>query len=185
MVCAVCEGCQSLDVRQLHRRDRLRPGMRFDWSWTQDTEPAGSISIETEQDALVLIYRFRPFSWTEWRDVRQRVRITWTECHFGGRRAWFACCLCRRRVAVLYHARDAFACRVCCNLAYASQQEPVHHRGLARARKIRTRLGAGVNVMAPLPTKPKGMHWRTYDRLCRIHDHAVARSLLRLARFKR
>jgi hypothetical protein len=31
MARGTCEGCHSLDVRQLHRKDLLRPGLWFDW----------------------------------------------------------------------------------------------------------------------------------------------------------
>jgi hypothetical protein len=116
------QGCQSLDVRQLHRKDLLRRGLWFDWSWTRNNEPAGNIGILTEHDAIVLIYRSRPYGSTEWKGIRQRVPITWTECHFGGRRPWFRCTVyargryCGRRVATIYHAGDVFACRRCCGL---------------------------------------------------------------------
>jgi hypothetical protein len=33
------------------------------------------------------------------------------------------------------------------------------------------------------PDKPKGMHWRTYDRLCRLHDAAEDRSIIGLMHF--
>jgi hypothetical protein len=33
------------------------------------------------------------------------------------------------------------------------------------------------------PKKPKGMHRRTYDRLCRVHDAAQARSIMGLTDF--
>jgi hypothetical protein len=96
----------------------------------------------SEVSAVVLIYRFRHFGSTEWRIVRQRVPITWTECHLGGRRPWFKCAVysngryCGRRVAKIYHAGDVFACRHCLGLAYATQQEPVRERGILTARKI-------------------------------------------------
>jgi len=32
------------------------------------------------------------------------------------------------------------------------------------------------------PEKPKGMHWRTYDRLRRMHDVAEERSAIGLMR---
>jgi hypothetical protein len=111
---ATCEGCQSLDIRQLHQKDLLQPGLRLPWSWTRKNELAGTISIETEHDALVLIYRSHRFGSTEWRDVRQRVPITWTECHLGGRRPWFKCdaysngLYCGRRVTTIYNGGDFF-----------------------------------------------------------------------------
>jgi len=33
------------------------------------------------------------------------------------------------------------------------------------------------------PNKPKGMHWRTYERLRRAHDAADARSMTGIMRF--
>jgi hypothetical protein len=38
-------------------------------------------------------------------------------------------------------------------------------------------------MLDEFPDKPKGMHWRTYDRLCRIHDAAEERSDIGLMRF--
>jgi hypothetical protein len=108
--------------------------------------------------------------------------ITWTECHLGGRRPWFRCTAyskgryCGRRVTTVYNAGDVFACRHCCGLAYASQQEPVRERGILTARKIRKRLGGGPNITRPFPDKPKRMHWRTYDRLRCAHDRAYERA---------
>jgi hypothetical protein len=111
MVRAVCEGSHSLDVRVLHRKDLLRPKLWFDWSWTRNNEPAGNIGILTEHDAIILIYRFHRYGSTEWRDIQQRVPITWTECHLGGRRPWFRCTVyargryCGRRVNDLRRRR--------------------------------------------------------------------------------
>jgi hypothetical protein len=108
---------------------------------------------------------------SDWRPVEQRVPITWTACHLGGRRAWFRCPVysngryCGRRVALLYGAGELFACRRCYGLAYACQQETPMYRGVNRAQKIRMRLGGSPNLCEPFPEKPKRMHWRTYMRL--------------------
>jgi hypothetical protein len=76
-----------------------------------------------------------------------------------------------------------FACRHCYRLAYASQQESAHDRGLLKAQGIRMRLGGTANMLDDFPEKPKGMHWRTYERLCRAHDAAQARYIIGLTDF--
>jgi hypothetical protein len=41
-----------------------------------------------------------------------------------------------------------------------------------RAEKIRARLGG--TAAEPFRVKPRGMHWRTYRRLCEEAEHAEA-----------
>ena len=175
-------------MRRWHREGRLRPGLFFSWSWTCNGEPFGDIKVRTEADAVVLVYRMRNRGDAEWKSVEQRVPITWTACHLGGSRPWFICSVhsngryCGRRVAVLYIAGELFACRRCYGLAYASQREALHHRGVGKAQKIRMRLGGSPNMFEEFPDKPKGMHWRTYDRLRHMHDVAEGRSASALMR---
>src|SRR5262245_25170010 len=116
------------------RRTASRRAMLFmlmDPCWC----PSGSISVRTQADAVVLAFRHQRWGDTEWQSVEQRVALTWTACHLGGRRPWFSCpaytagrC-CGRRVAVLYLAGKLFACRRCHGLAYESQQESLWCRG--------------------------------------------------------
>ena len=185
-----CECCQSIDVRRWHREGRLRAGQSFSYSWICGGEPSGSINVRTETDIVVLGFRFRGMESTQWKSIEQRVPIVWTMCHLGGRRPWFRCTAsaggrcCGRRVAKLYLGGCAvFACRRCYGLAYASQLESLHHRGLGKARKIRMGLGGSANVLDDFPDKPKGMHWRTYIRLRHSHDVAAARSTIGLVQF--
>ena len=72
-------------------------------------------------------------------------------------------------------SRRLFACRHCYRLAYASQQESARRRGLGKSQKIRMRLGGSPNMLEEFPDKPKGMHWRTYERWRRVHDAAEER----------
>jgi hypothetical protein len=183
-----CENCKSIDVRRWHREGRLHAGQWFSCSWTRGDEPFGSISVQTEYNAVILSFRPRGWGEIDWKPVVQRIPIEWTECHLGGRRAWFRCTVysggqyCGRRVAKLYAGGELFACRHCYGLAYESQREPIHQRGLGKAQKIRMQLGGSQNMFEPFPDKPKGMHWRTYDRLRRAHNVADARSMMGMMR---
>jgi hypothetical protein len=68
-------------------------------------------------------------------------------------------------------------------LAYASRQESAHQRGLGKSQKIQRRLGGDANMLEEFPDKPKGMHWRTYERWRRLHDAAEERSNIGLMGF--
>jgi hypothetical protein len=166
-----CESCVAIDVRELTWRGLLRPGQSFPMSWNRAGVPCGSISVRTESDAVILTFRSQHSRAAEWRSTEQRIPILWTACHLGGRRPWFRCTVysngqyCGRRVAVLYAAGDLFACRHCCGLAYASQQESPQSRVIRRSRKIRMRLGGSPDLSQPFPKRPRGMHQRTYTRL--------------------
>ena len=45
--------------------------------------------------------------------------------------------------------------------------EQVHSRALGRAQAIRMKLGGSPSLIEDFPLKPKGMQWRTYERLKR------------------
>jgi hypothetical protein len=185
---ATVEGCRSLDVLDWHRRRYLRSPRRFSWVWRQDGKRVASINVETERHRVTLKYRSRSYG-EGWTDVEQRFPVVWTPCRFGGNRPWFVCSVyangtyCGRQIAKLYQTGRLFACRHCSRLAYACQQESGHLRGLWKAQKIRMRLGGSANMLEDFPAKPKGMHWRSYERLRRAHDAAQARSTIGLADF--
>jgi hypothetical protein len=182
------EGCRSIDVLDWHRRGCLRSPRRFSWAWKEDGERVASINVETERHRVTLKYRSRRYG-EGWTDVQQRFPVVWTPCRFGGERPWFTCSVyangtyCGRQVTKLYSAGRLFACRYCSRLAYASQQESAHERGLLKAQRIRMRLGGSANMLVNFPEKPKGMHLQTYERLRRAHDAARARSLIGLSGF--
>src|SRR6516164_1379483 len=54
-----CESCMLIDVRRWHRKGLLSAGQHFTNSWTFGDEPAGTIGVRTEANAVVLTYRTR------------------------------------------------------------------------------------------------------------------------------
>ena len=56
--------------------------------------------------------------------LHQKVQLTYSLGPRGGKRPWFVCPTCRRRVGLLYHAEGLpFRCRTCYGLAYPSQYQ--------------------------------------------------------------
>ena len=111
--------------------------------------------------------------------VQEPVSLEWSACNFGGERPWFVCpgAGCGRRMAKLYGPGKYFLCRHCYDLVYESQRENRTYRALHKAQAIRERLGGSANMTMPFPEKPKGMHWRTYERLWWEHHEAEMEQL--------
>ena len=70
-----------------------------------------------------------------------------------------------------------FARRQCHDLAYRSQREAEDDRAIRRADAIRRRLGWVPGVLHGNGCKPKGMHWRTFERLRHEHNALVSAAL--------
>ena len=162
----VVEGRQSLDANRLHRKGCLQPGWCGGWHWTRNGERLSSVALWTDDDRLHLFYRMRTRN-NEQEDVEDTVHIVRVPCAFGGSRPYFICpgTSCGRRVAKLYGPGRYFRCRHCYGLAYRSQREQRHDHALRRANAVRMGLGGMPGMVRPFPEKPKGMHWRTYERL--------------------
>jgi hypothetical protein len=175
--------CHSVDMRYLYRESLLTPGHWFTLRWSRAGRETGSIRGAVEGSDrpkhLLLFYRHRSGPGNEWEDVHQPVALTWTACNFGGERPWFICpgAGCGRREANLYGPGKYFLCRHCYDLVYESQREKGMHRALRRAQTIRERLGGSANMTKPFPEKPKGMHWKTYERLWWEHHEAEMEQL--------
>lgn len=169
----VTENMNALDVRKLRRDGVLAPGRVSTVSWRR----GASIVLRAEVGQVVLNYQAR-ISTGEWAEQEYSVRLDWTDCNLGGRRAWFLCPAsgCGRRVAILFGG-SIFACRQCHKLAYACQSKGIGDRAMSRADTIRRRLGSHAGIAYPLSGKPKGMHWRTYYRLAMQYYEFSAVSL--------
>lgn len=173
---------RALDVRRLQRDGLLTPGQAFGWNWSRNGETIASIQMRTEAERVILNYRSRS-NGDEWKAMEYPVRLEWTGCNLGGQRAWFRCPAqgCGRRVAILYGG-SVFACRHCHKLNYQCQRETNDDRFARRADKIRERLEWDAGILNSNGWKPKGMHWRTFERLRAEHDAFVSVSLAAMAK---
>ncbi len=173
------EEVKRIDIRYLKKQGWLQPGITGTLSWVCDGEPAGWIRFSTEEHKLKLDYRYKE-SDGEWIPVSESVWFETTACHYGGERKWFLCPHCGRRVAVLYGVSIRFLCRHCYDLAYSCQNEDSISRMYRKARKVRQRLNASSDLGEPVWEKPKGMHWKTYERLLREEEEASYKADLML-----
>lgn len=172
---------RSLDVRDLHRRGMLKPGLDYGLQWTRHGRVLASVGIATQQDRLTLSYHHTPRD-GEPLGHRYPVALDRTPCTYGGSRPWFLCPDCGRRVALLYLGRHGrFACRHCLRLNYKCQRESGHDRLIRRAEAIRRRLGWPPGIANAGATKPGKMQWRTYWRLVAEHDRCANAALAVLA----
>ena len=154
----------SLDIRRWKRDGLIWIGNSFVSKWSINGETTSSIRIRVEDHRVVLEYRQRVYG-GDWHNIEERVYLTYTDCNYGGSRVWFLCPSCDQRVAKLFSQVPYFVCRQCCDLPYQSQGETRDDRAMRKARKIRHRLGASTSLLDPIWEKPKGMHWRTFERL--------------------
>jgi len=141
-----------------------------------------------EQSAVIRFTR-------DGREYVQQVALTFTPCRFGGRRAWFLCPSCGRRVGKvylpcsMYNGRGQrvawFRCRFCYGLTYEQRRERDRYwTFLHRAERIAERWFA--DVTDEMLYRPKGLHWRTfvrrveqYNALIKAANGCAMRSLLR------
>jgi hypothetical protein len=172
---------RSIDVRRWAREGLLTPDQAFSCQWSRDGEVVASISAFTESDRVILTYRHRS-SDEDWKDENLPVYLEWTPCTLGGQRPWFLCPArgCGQRVAILYGG-GIFACRHCYQLAYPSQRETTYDRAARRADRIREKLDWEPGILSGRGWKPKGMHWKTFERLAAKHDAFVQISLAGIA----
>ena len=86
----------------------------------------------------------------------------------GGAQSFWRCPKCEARREHLYVVEGLLACRVCHRLDYRSRHVLKSYPAVARAAKLRRKLGAAPGLMSPLPPRPKhNMQAARYDRLAR------------------
>jgi hypothetical protein len=167
----VClQGGLQLNINRLCRKGWLVPGAltgpsRITWSnsYTEELICAALISADmrNERYGWMRIQTGQP---------EQEITLRRDDRHFGGGQWYFVCprswqtcsTLWRPPGATFFASRRYWGRRV----AYSSQFEDSYGRALSGARRLRTKLGGPDWANATDdPPKPKGMRWRTYNRL--------------------
>ena len=178
------ESCE-LSLSFLRKRGALRgQGATGMSQWTSGGRPIASIGWATsigEHSQLQLAYTYNRTGEPP-KTISEAFALTSTRPHLGGVRWWIRC-RCWRRVAKIYKPPGAhlFRCRECYRLSYASRNESAEWRAFRRLKKLSLRLDP-LGDVAPIeyldgyspPLKPKGMRWRTYDRLVRAAEFHAA-----------
>ena len=158
-------GFHIVDLASLKRLNLYRSGHCGSLVWSRRGEVTGRIWVAMRDDRCVLSYSARPHG-GEWRRINEDVYLDWTTTGLGGKRKWFLCPRCGRRCRVLYGG-IYFRCRTCVGAVYESQYDPFFHACHERVRRLKLRLGVQDNdTFGHLPKRPKGMHHRTYHRIC-------------------
>jgi len=167
------EDSLPLDIRKIKQEGCLTLGRWFSWQWSTGGNVHSSIGATVHEDYLFLQYTLKK---TE--DVKQRIYFSYTPCNYGGERVWFRCPHCGRRCAVVYSGGKYFACRVCCNLTYASCNETPRDRRFSKADKLRKSIGAKPGAFNPLPYfKPKSLSKNRFYFLCKKVETTSCQSL--------
>jgi hypothetical protein len=107
--------------------------------------------------------------------VSEHIFIDRTTCNYGGTRTWFSCPACNARKAILYCASKRFLCRQCYGLNYSCQNEVYADRMIRKARKLRSKLGASMDLQRPISERPHGMYRTTFERFIKQDQDNVRR----------
>jgi len=118
------EDCSYFDMKELSKKIDLGNESTVQVRWQALSGRTASVEIKVfPPDELQFCYHVTNLS-SETSFQKYYVNFVTTECNYGGKRWWFFCPRCKRRCRILYLPYDEFryACRICHNLTYRSQQ---------------------------------------------------------------
>jgi hypothetical protein len=161
----VTSSYHNLDIRSLKKDGLFKAKGQCSVHWSAGDKPTGSIGLNVARNRLGLTYRVKSQT-SDWQKLSYDVDLEWTKCPFGGQRPWFRCPnrSCGRRALVLY-LRHYFICRSCAELVYQCQRETALDRKMRRLDRLKKDLGWGLSMCSADRIKPKGMHWRKYQKI--------------------
>ncbi len=160
---AKCHEYLSIDLAWLRRKKHLEADRPSTITWSWGERELGLVTLQAVEGGVRLFYRQR-WAGDDWTEVNEIIPLVVSRTQFGGWRQWFLCLTCGGRCRVVYGGAY-FRCRRCYRLQYESQYSANYARACDQAHKLRKRLGQVGSLDDPFPSKPKGMHWKTYQRL--------------------
>lgn len=155
--------CLQIKVSDIKKHGLFAKPALWQWRWSKGS----TITVDTRLEGWVTL------KYTVDEQAREYgIRLENIPQHLGGERVWFTCpnTRCARRCKTLYLRGGYFICRQCQNLGYVSEQASKVDQPFHRISKIRDRLRWTPGYLNGHETKPKGMHWATYNRLVQQHD---------------
>lgn len=175
-----------LSIRDWAERGFLKPGTAFTQVWMEGDRRTASIGVQIDtvnpvhpafaelvtppvpaRLRAVLHYSAIVRAGAPPEAVRDEIWLDGKPRGFALAGLQFICPDCTRRVATLYLKDLYFRCRRCGQLGYQSQRRSRATRALEKAARIKRQLGGMGEYAEPVPARPKGMHQKTYARLCR------------------
>lgn len=115
---ATMEECLSVDANFYARRGMFKPGGKWGISrWSRGDHETGSCGVLTmiDENQAVCVFQYN--------DRKKAVNLSAYVPGFGGKRYFFLCPVCGRRMRTLHFRGEEIACRICHGLTYTSCNE--------------------------------------------------------------
>jgi hypothetical protein len=166
------ESALCLSVGSLLRAGALLAGAKTsgNWQWNRDGKQVACIgysaTLTLDDGELRLSYTFKHNG--ESKDIICMIRLSSLPLTYGGRRWYMHCPYTGRRALKLYKfgGIEKFCSRTAIRPqpTYASQRTGGSDRIIAQRWELRRKMGDEFSDLFGEPYKPKGMHWRTFQR---------------------
>lgn len=192
----IAEHSLRVDIGWMIRKGLAVPGgwRKSNLRWTCRGEPSGDVSYscdmtDPENSWLELRFSVPDRANGQRKHHTQRIHLSYTVPKFGGKRWWMHCPVNGARVGKLYvpPGGDIFASRKAWRVGYQSQRIAKRDSMFERLFRLQRKLGGEIGWGQPI-SRPKGMHWRTYerylkesealDRCCSVEAAIVVQSLM-------
>lgn len=166
----IVEAGLTVDLKLMRRRGWFRDGGYSSGSliWSSRGEQIATIghcSSSSDPDNAWLELSYRNKRDNDWVERKQRIMLSYTVPHFGGRRWWMHCPVNGERVGKLHlpPGGDIFASRRAWRLGYKIQRVADRDKPFERLFRLQKKLGCDEGWGAGI-WRPRGMHRATFER---------------------